>query len=204
VSQFPGSGKTTFANKIIENINSKKSNPKFGKALPMDGFHFYKCELDQMKDVKEAYKRRGAPWTFNSTRFLACISRIKNDLETEIGYPSFDHRLGDPVEDDILIISETKLVIIEGLYLCHDSKEDENWKKINDQLNETWFIQCPISIAMKRILKRHVQSGWDIDYARERIETNDQINSELVLQCLINQGQNLQFIDNSNEIHEIV
>ena len=31
--------------------------------------------------------------------------------------PSFDHAYGDPIEEDVQILPETKLVVIEGNYL---------------------------------------------------------------------------------------
>lgn len=59
--------------------------------------------------------RRGAPDTFDSVRFKKDLLKLK-----EIGkgsFPSFDHALKDPFEDDIRIEATTKIIIVEGLYL---------------------------------------------------------------------------------------
>jgi pantothenate kinase len=56
----------------------------------MDGFHLYKRELDAMDDPAEAYKRRGAPWTFNPTKFFTLLHAVKaGGAHTA---PSFDHK----------------------------------------------------------------------------------------------------------------
>lgn len=38
--------------------------------VSMDGYHYYRSELDEMDDPKEAYARRGAAFTFDSERFV--------------------------------------------------------------------------------------------------------------------------------------
>ncbi|XLU60651.1 hypothetical protein S245_019860, partial [Arachis hypogaea] len=50
---------------------------------------------------EEAHARRGAPWTFNPSRLLACFKNLK--IHGFVYVPSFDHGVGDPVEDDIFV-----------------------------------------------------------------------------------------------------
>jgi pantothenate kinase len=52
-----GSGKSTAAKEISRIINQKNSS--MAVVVPMDGFHFYRYELDAMPDPKEAHDRRG-------------------------------------------------------------------------------------------------------------------------------------------------
>jgi pantothenate kinase len=54
-----------------------------------------------MEDPKEAHARRGAPWTFDPALLLNCLKKLKN--EGSVYVPSFDHGVGDPVEDDIFV-----------------------------------------------------------------------------------------------------
>ncbi|KAL4370927.1 hypothetical protein AHAS_Ahas06G0114700 [Arachis hypogaea] len=42
-----------------------------------------------------------APWTFNPSRLLACFKNLK--IHGFVYVPSFDHGVGDPVEDDIFV-----------------------------------------------------------------------------------------------------
>jgi len=103
----------------------------------MDGFHYYRSELDEMeKDNSEgkaanqqcqAHYYRGAYWTFNSKTMLDKIHKLTDPEVTCVKFPSFDHAAKDPEEDSFTIekfkeIGETKkmiplIIIIEGLYL---------------------------------------------------------------------------------------
>jgi len=170
----PGSGKTTSAIRICDLLNLKK--PGICAMLPMDGFHYYKAELDKMKDPAEAYRRRGAEWTFNAEGFLTLLQKIRQDGEAKA--PSFDHTVGDPIEDDIIISKHHKIIIAEGNYLLLDK---DPWRDIAHQFDELWFIDCNLDIAMERVRIRHM-NAWNFTdaQARERIATNDRINAELI------------------------
>ncbi len=76
----------------------------------MDGYHLYRKDLDS-----EGIRRRGAPFTFDLAKFKKDISALKQNKEGK--FPSFDHSLKDPIEDDIVITKNDKVIIMEGLYL---------------------------------------------------------------------------------------
>lgn len=54
-----------------------------------------------MPNREEAYRRRGAHWTFDGRRFLAEVETAKR--ESRGSFPGFDHAVGDPVEDEIKV-----------------------------------------------------------------------------------------------------
>ena len=87
--------------------------------VPMDGFHYYRSELDQMPDPALAHARRGAAFTFNARAFMDCVRRIMaaSPADGPIAVPSFDHGRGDPVEGDIVVEPHHQLIIVEGLYV---------------------------------------------------------------------------------------
>ena len=94
----------------------------------MDGFHYYRAELDQMPDPALAHARRGAAFTFNAQRFVDCVRRIADGPRTDgaeqhVLVPTFDHGVGDPVEDDITILPCHRLVIVEGLYVLRGARD---------------------------------------------------------------------------------
>lgn len=60
--------------------------------------------------MQEAYARRGAPWTFDGRAFVEAIRRIKQQGKAML--PSFDHGVGDPIEDDILIDTQQHSVVL--------------------------------------------------------------------------------------------
>eukprot|EP00252_Welwitschia_mirabilis_P014525 TRINITY_DN31873_c0_g1_i1.p1 TRINITY_DN31873_c0_g1~~TRINITY_DN31873_c0_g1_i1.p1 ORF type:complete len:175 (-),score=42.42 TRINITY_DN31873_c0_g1_i1:430-954(-) len=144
-------------------------------SVPMDGFHLYCSELDKMEDPREAHARRGAPWTFNPSRLLLYLTNLRR--QGFVYMPSFDHGVGDPVEDDIFVSPLHKIVIVEGNYLL---LEDDIWKEIASIFDERWYLDVDMDIAMERVKKRHVLTGKTHEYARWRVEYNDRRNAELI------------------------
>lgn len=102
VAGIPGSGKSSFTKSIayeLEMLHNIKT-----LVIPMDGFHYYRKELDKFDDPEEAHARRGAAFTFDSQYFVDTITKAK-----EIGhgvFPDFDHAEGDPVEGEITFDAE--------------------------------------------------------------------------------------------------
>ena len=82
----PGSGKTTMCAHLAEALNR---DGLCTAVLPMDGFHFYRAELDEMRNAEEAHAKRGAHWTFNAHRFIDVVKEIKHMGRGSA--PSFDH-----------------------------------------------------------------------------------------------------------------
>ena len=148
--------------------------------IPMDGYHYYRNELDQMEDPEEAHARRGSIWTFNA-------SKLVNDLKTTKmnGYgmfPSFDHMVGDPKENDIEVKTSHRIIIIEGNYLLCD---DLYWRDI---ICVCWiylsiFINCDEEVYIPRLVRRHMIS-WSIseEKAKARVDYNDKINADYIAQ----------------------
>ncbi|RRT67054.1 hypothetical protein B296_00032514 [Ensete ventricosum] len=182
----PGAGKTTLSSEVVHRLNYLWSQKVTGKTsvsplefaivLPMDGFHLYRSQLDAMENPEEAHARRGAPWTFNPELLLKCLHSLRNKGSTYA--PSFDHGVGDPVEDDVFVSSEHKVVIVEGNYLF---LEEGIWQDICSIFDEKWFLDIDINIAMERVLKRHISTGKEPDVAKWRIEYNDRPNAEIIM-----------------------
>ncbi|XP_062148207.1 putative uridine kinase C227.14 isoform X2 [Alnus glutinosa] len=138
----PGSGKSTLANEVARRVNklwpqkassldSQVKPPDVAMVLPMDGFHLHRSQLDKMENPKEAHARRGAPWTFDPARLLSCLQTLRK--QGSVFVPSFDHGIGDPVEDDIFVGFQHKVIIVEGNYIF---MEDGVWKDISSTFDE--------------------------------------------------------------------
>lgn len=110
----PGSGKTTVSKEVAKRVNelwlqsqlredggSGTSQNDVAIALPMDGFHLYRSQLDKMEDPAEAHARRGAPWTFDPDGLFKCLTTLRS--RGWVLAPSFDHGVGDPKENDIVV-----------------------------------------------------------------------------------------------------
>ncbi|XP_004493741.1 putative uridine kinase C227.14 isoform X2 [Cicer arietinum] len=197
----PGAGKSTIAHEVAKRINklwpekassfdSEIQPPDVAIVIPMDGFHLYRSELDAMKNPEEAHARRGAPWTFNPMRLLTCLKNLR--VQGSVYAPSFDHGVGDPVEDDIFVNLQHKIIIVEGNYLLLD---DGVWKEISALFDEKWFIDIDIDKAMQRVLKRHISTGKPPDIAKQRIENNDRLNAELIMKSKKNADIIIKSVD---------
>eukprot|EP00775_Hariotina_reticulata_P004486 gene4487-4740_t len=179
IAGSPGSGKTTLAQQVAKGITVKAQQQGLSRVAtvaPMDGFHYYKRQLDQMEDPKEAHARRGAPWTFDAAAFVAAVQQIKQHGHASL--PSFDHAVGDPIPDDIVIDKRQHLVVlVEGNYLF---LSDEPWVQMQVVFDDLWFVDCPIDLAMQRVYERQTSIGLVPADSKLRIASNDRPNAELV------------------------
>lgn len=173
----PGSGKSTLADHLMSHF-SDQPNAQI-VCLSMDGFHLSKAQLQALPNAEEAFARRGAPWTFDSAAFVERVEKIKQSYQKEnVLWPSFDHSLGDPIEDDLTINKDANVVLVEGLYLLH---QQDGWQVSKDLFDEHWFLDIPLDIAIERLAQRHMKAwGFSHEQAMERIHQSDGLNAKLV------------------------
>ncbi|KAJ8908042.1 hypothetical protein NDN08_008139 [Rhodosorus marinus] len=170
----PGSGKTTTARDIKKRLQRKglKCVP-----LPMDGFHFYRNQLDLFENPVEAHKRRGAPFTFDAERFISVLSKIRR-AKGPVLAPDFNHRKKDPREDAICIDEQAEVVIVEGNYLL---LEEHPWSNVRPLLDASIFLDVDLETSMQRVVNRHVeQLGLTREDALMRVNSNDRPNAVLI------------------------
>jgi pantothenate kinase len=175
---LPGSGKSTIATKFVDAVN-ERMNTKTAVALSMDGFHLTKAELAQFADPAAALQRRGSPWTFDPAGLASKLQQLRKTSETSTTWPDFQHGVGDPVADAISVNPDTKLIIVEGLYLLH---REHGWD-LSGLLDECWYLDTSMDVAMERLVKRHMASwGFSREQALDRLAMNDRLNADIVLQ----------------------
>ena len=165
----PGSGKSTLANLLKTRLK------ELFITIPLDGYHYYRNELGQMKNSSQAYLRRGSPFTFNSQKFYSDLAKARKS-RTGI-FPSFDHHIKDPIEKAIHLSTDNKIILVEGNYLLLNS---EPWCSIRKLFDETWLLDIPIEVSNDRVAKRHVSTGMTEYQALERVRQNDDINAKLI------------------------
>lgn len=97
-----------------------------------------------MSDPILAFRKRGAPFTFDAASFLNLVTTLRATPVTDIDQPdiaikapNFDHTVQDPIVDDIQISSATKVVIIEGNYTLLD---EAPWKQISEIVDERYGV----------------------------------------------------------------
>lgn len=176
---IPGSGKTTVATKLAAEVNARAGAGAM-VALGMDGFHFPLAILREMPDPDEVIARRGSPWTFDSEGLASRLRAVRAAAGREsVGWPGFQHEIGDPVEDATTVESGVRLVLVEGLYLL---LRDDGWDEVSRLFDERWFFDTPPDISMDRLANRHM-AAWGIsrEEAERRIAVNDGLNAEIVM-----------------------
>ncbi|MBR9910445.1 MAG: uridine kinase [Gammaproteobacteria bacterium] len=166
----PGSGKSTLTEALKARLGGLLA------VIPLDGYHYTRRQLDAMEDPKKAHERRGAPFTFDAERFVHDLVEARKTGEGF--FPSFDHRAGDPVENDIQLSSSHSLVLVEGNYLLLNAAP---WCRLRDEVfDETWYLDVPLQECNRRVMARHLKVGLSEEQARTRVMANDALNNELI------------------------
>ncbi|MFZ1389808.1 MAG: hypothetical protein WBP46_18805 [Thiolinea sp.] len=173
---LPGSGKTTLASQLQSEF-LKQYPASSMQVLSMDGFHLSKAQLSEFPDPKRAFARRGAPWTFDADSFVQKLTELKAG-QTRVTWPIFEHSVGDPVADALVIEPSCQIVLVEGLYILY---REAAWAGLEGLWDETWYLDTPLELAQARLVQRH-QQAWGISYtaALERVLSSDAKNAALV------------------------
>jgi pantothenate kinase len=169
----PGSGKSTFAVRLKELINSKstKSNSDLAQIFPMDGFHRKNIELERsgLLSVK------GAPETFDVAGYVSMLNRIR--LGENLKAPIYSREAHDVIDNALPIEPHHKIIITEGNYLFVDM---EGWCEIKDIIDLKIYIEAEKGVCEKRLLERHMRGGKTEAEALEKIKKVDMKNYDLI------------------------
>lgn len=196
IAGTPGSGKTTIATNVaavITRDHTHCGSPSV-VVLGMDGYHLRRDVLDKLPNSREAYIRRGAPWTFDAEAVVALAERCKSGITETIYAPTFNHAEKDPVENGVVIPAGTGIVLFEGLYLLLDT---EPWSRIADIADDCWYVNVDAGVAKERVAARHVMAGIEpnIESGRSRVEANDEINGNYIAKHSIRRDITVQSVD---------
>ncbi|BDZ41157.1 nucleoside/nucleotide kinase family protein [Paraoerskovia sediminicola] len=204
----PGAGKSTLATAVakaieaIRPIEATEAGPD-GPAprvvvLPMDGFHLADEELARLGRGD----RKGAPDTFDAEGYVALLRRVR-DGRGPVYAPEFRREIEAAVAGAIRVDPDVQVVLTEGNYLLADSDDltddltddlpddvaDDGpepgavpgrWTPVRSLLDETWFVEPPEDLRVRRLVARHVAHGRRESEARAWALGPDERNARLV------------------------
>lgn len=173
ITGVPGVGKSTLAEQLAQTVRQKLGDDSAAVIVPMDGFHLTNRELDR-RGIRD---RKGAPHTFDAQGFVALVRKLAAVPPVTVTAPIYDRQMHEPVADAITVRAGTPLVIVEGNYLLLD---DEPWAQVAMHLDEVWYIDIDLDVAMDRVRQRHEAGGNDPAIAQARIVHNDWPNANLI------------------------
>jgi pantothenate kinase len=170
IAGAPASGKSTLAEHLRDALIAMRET---AIVVPMDGFHYD----DAVLNARGHRPRKGAPYTFDARGFEALLHRIKA-REPDIAIPVFDRtqELSRAAAD--IVTDEAKFIIVEGNYLL---LKQEPWNKLKPIFDFTIYRSVPIEELEARLIKRWLDLGFDMDYAKNWIASNDLLNIKTVI-----------------------
>ena len=168
VAGIPGAGKTTFAKRLVSEIN--EAMPGAAAYVPMDGFHLSNDVLVESR----AHTRKGAPDTFDVAGYANALERIKSCKGT-VYVPGYSHVVHDPIAAAHEIDPTSAVVVTEGSYLLLG---DGNWQDVSSEIDYCAWIDCDETVARMRLAARQVQIGATHEGARKWVSEVDGPNIE--------------------------
>jgi len=164
----PGAGKSTLSAYLLEELHSSEVT-----VVPMDGYHLSNAVLQELGRAD----RKGAPDTFDVAGFASLLQRIRREKSVDVYYPVFDRSIEESIAAQGVVTKETKVVIVEGNYLLHDSG---GWEEIAELLDELWFIDVDDAKRLERLIARHIAYGKSPADAQSWSRGSDEVNARTI------------------------
>ncbi|SER65459.1 Panthothenate kinase [Pedococcus cremeus] len=173
VAGSPGAGKTSLVLAVLAAAARRPALAGRLAHVPMDGFHLTNAELDRLG----RRDRKGAPDTFDAPAYAAVLAAVRDPARPVVTAPSFDHAVGEPVPDALVVPASADIVLTEGNYLLLD---EGPWRAVRALLDEVWFCGLGDDVRRERLVARHVEAGRDAEDAAEWVHRSDEANARLV------------------------
>jgi pantothenate kinase len=162
----PGSGKSTFAEKLFSKIGTGAC------VIPMDGFHLDNIILQE----RGLMSVKGAPQTFNQKGFAQLVLELHSQSATT--FPTFDRQGDCVIQDGGKVPPDTSVLLFEGNYLLYNAP---GWRELADKWDVSIWLDVPYDKLRERLIKRWINHGLPKAVAIKRAENNDLVNAQLVI-----------------------
>lgn len=169
----PGSGKSTLAEHVVSQLNQPGAKNGTAALVPMDGFHL---DIEGLKPLG-LVERRGAPETFDLPGLTQLLERIRCE-RGDLRFPLFDRAQETSLIDAGTLSADTGIVVVEGNYLLLNQP---GWRSLGPLFDATVFLDVSLTTLEQRLMGRWLSLGFSEHHAREKVEGNDLLNAQLVL-----------------------
>lgn len=166
----PGAGKSTLSENLHQELRRLGVS---SKVVPMDGFHLDNETLQAMGILH----LKGIEQSFDGEGFVRLLKRLKEGLDLNVPYPTFDRSMESTVKNGGFVPSGEENLIVEGNYLLSDSVP---WHQIRCLLDWVWYVDVPEDVLLPRLLMRHMNGGKDLEQAQEKVASTDLPNAQHV------------------------
>jgi fructokinase len=139
--------------------------------MPMDGFHLD----DRLLEPRGLLARKGTPETFDFEGFACALERVRN--EASVILPVFERAREIAVAGAAEISPQTRIVVVEGNYLCFD---EAPWRSLVSLWDLSVFLDVPLAELEHRLIERWRGYGFDLQAARTKALGNDIPNARRV------------------------
>ena len=178
----PGAGKSTLLS-FLERLASEDEQSGEIQIIGMDGFHrrqAYLVSHTVIRDGEEMPMSRikGAPPTFDLEKLTERLKRIA--AGENCGWPVYDRRLHDPVDNVITVDGD--IVLLEGNYLLLG---EPGWRDLRDFADYTVLIRANEDLLRRRLTDRKARGMATREEAEKFVKFSDMRN---VRTCLEHSG----------------
>ena len=178
----PGAGKSTLL-AFLEKLAAEHEEIGRVQILGMDGFHrrnAYLLSHTLVRDGEEMtmVRVKGSPETFDLEKLTERLGSVSRG---EIcGWPVYDRRLHDPVDDAVTVDGD--IVLVEGNYLL---LEAPGWNRLRSLADYTVLIRADADMLRKRLTDRKAKGMSSYEEAERFVDFSDMRN---VRTCLERSG----------------
>ena len=175
----PGAGKSTLLSFLAKLAEEDDESGKV-QVLGMDGFHRRQAYLVSHTVVRDGAELsmaaiKGAPQTFDLEKLTERVQNIAAGMIC--GWPIYDRRLHDPVDDAITVDGD--IVLLEGNYLLLD---EPGWRELRNYADYTVLITADAELLRKRLTDRKAMGMTSREEAERFVEFSDMRNVRTCLE----------------------
>lgn len=193
----PGAGKSTLLS-FLETLCRERAQLRPIQTIGMDGFHRRQEYLQSHFVTRDGKQVRmvdikGAPVTFDLQRLTAGVRAVASGAVC--GWPGYDRRLHNPVEDATTIDGD--IVLLEGNYLLLD---EDGWRELSACADYTISVRADENMLRRRLIDRRIKTGVEREAATRFVDFSDMPNVRLCLEKTMPADARL-IIDAHGEYH---